>query len=427
MKWSGSFILLLLICLSISGVQGEPVDSTQVRKTEKIKKNFGQQLLSVPQFLINVPIRILGGTTKLIINQAYIGSKKIAYFKRKKDRKWVISPVIDYSSNPGLIGGLSYKTHGVFSKNNDKLKISASYSTNEYQDIKIGYSAPNAFNEKAGITFSFYYKNYSRESLYGLGKNSNNEDEVAFSLEDTYLKVGGLWNLYPTVSLNIFGSYRITNLYDGEDPNLEGDLDTIRSNLNLSMLETRASRYWSISPILVHDWRNSHGQPSRGGIESLLFSYNKGFDKTEDLQFTITKIDLRHYINIYRKRILALRVMAQSIDTHGDSPYIPFYLRSALGGKENLRGYRTRRYLDNDMAMVSIEYRYPIWDVVDAFIFFDEGQVFEAIFDDFNTRNWNYDAGGGIRIWNTDKAVLSISAAYSEEDIRFYFQFSDTF
>lgn len=123
--------------------------------------------------------------------------------------------------------------------------------------------------------------------------------------------------------------------------------------------------------------------------------------------------------------MLAFRLLVETIDPTGNSVDTPFYLRSSLGGNDDLRGYQTRRFVDNDLALVSVEYRYPILDHVDAFIFLDEGRVFGSITDDFSFRDWRYSTGVGFRVYNVSGLILSTLTAFGDEGTRFYFQLSE--
>ena len=123
-----------------------------------------------------------------------------------------------------------------------------------------------------------------------------------------------------------------------------------------------------------------------------------------------------------------LRAYGQSMDAVGDSPQIPFYLRRALGGPDDLRGYRQCRCLDNDFTFVSVEYRYPLHDIMDAYAFLDEGRVFDTWRDDFNWRGWRYSYGGGIRVWNEeDGLIANFFVAHSEEETRFGLAIGESF
>ncbi len=156
------------------------------------------------------------------------------------------------------------------------------------------------------------------------------------------------------------------------------------------------------------------------------FAYGREQGRTRSLEYVRASVDLRAYVNIYRKRLLALRLFLETSETVGNSPELPFYLRPSLGGREKLRSYPSRRFVDNDVVLASIEYRYPIWDVVDAFVFLDEGHAFEDVGNDFTFRDFHWSSGVGLRVWNDRGLVLSVLAAYGPEEPRYYIQFSES-
>jgi len=130
---------------------------------------------------------------------------------------------------------------------------------------------------------------------------------------------------------------------------------------------------------------------------------------------------------LFKKRTLGLRILVESVDRPGASPSLPFYLKSSLGGVDNLRGYRNGRFLDNDLAMASVEYRYPILEMIDGFVFLDEARVFNNLSNDFNWHDWKYSYGAGLRIFNDEDIMVRAFIAKSKEDNRLYLEFSDAF
>jgi len=115
------------------------------------------------------------------------------------------------------------------------------------------------------------------------------------------------------------------------------------------------------------------------------------------------------------------------VDLSGTSPALPFYLKSSLGGVDNLRGYRNGRFLDNDLAMASVEYRYPILEIIDGFVFLDEARVFNNLSDSFKWHDWKYSYGAGVKIFDDKDMMVRTFVAKSKEDSRFYLEFSDAF
>jgi outer membrane protein assembly factor BamA len=132
------------------------------------------------------------------------------------------------------------------------------------------------------------------------------------------------------------------------------------------------------------------------------------------------KVDLRHYLNVWRKRIFATRFYLHRIDADDGNPTaLPVNLLSRLGGPAGLRGYTVGRYMDNDMVLASIEWRFPVWKVIDGFAFLDEGRVFDDIADARVFKGWIYSAGMGLRVWNKDAVSLATTIGFGDEGVQF--------
>lgn len=422
--------LLIIISVFLSTVHGvEPDDTTNAELREPFPepKGIGSKIWAVPQFIIDIPVNILEGFAKVVIDDLYVG-KAIAGFGAFSGDFFNLGgfyPIVGLGSRSGLEYGVAFKTKGVYTAE-DRFKIKMATSAHDYQRFKIRYITPNLINDNFGVTFLGEYRQSPWESFHGIGNSTFSSNEVNYNPEHTDLSATGLWTIDPQWDMTFRLGYDAYNIFDGEDPDLEGDIDFITANYDPSLATLRKTRFWSFGGTLHHDWRNNAGQPTAGGEEIISVVYNKS---TEDdsLKFWSTSVDLRQYLHIFKKRTLALRILAQSTDVIGESPELPFYLKSQLGGVESLRGYRRGRFVDNDLALVSIEYRYPLLEFMDAFIFLDEARVFSSFSDHFKWHDWKYSTGGGIRIWEKNKLIIKTQVAVSKEDLRFYFEFSDAF
>jgi outer membrane protein insertion porin family len=201
-----------------------------------------------------------------------------------------------------------------------------------------------------------------------------------------------------------------------------GDLDSIRTLFNLTPDHLRASRFITIGGQVILDRRDHKGQPSRGSLLDLAVTYNHGTGRSAALKFTKIRADISQYLNLWRKRLLALRVHLESTDILKGDRHAPFYLLSPLGGIDDLRGFSRNRYIDNDAITVSLEYRYPVWRKIDGFVFLDEGRPFCDITEDLAFEKWQYSFGGGLRVWDSDGLMLKTLVARSREETRFYFE-----
>ncbi len=87
----------------------------------------------------------------------------------------------------------------------------------------------------------------------------------------------------------------------------------------------------------------------------------------------------------------------------------------ALGGSQRLRGYHRGSLRGQGALLLSAEYRYPIWDTWNAFLFWDEGQVFDeygqVAADRFRTAY-----GAGVVLRTSRALLLSLRVGHSAQE-----------
>ena len=130
--------------------------------------------------------------------------------------------------------------------------------------------------------------------------------------------------------------------------------------------------------------------------------------------------DFKRYLHLFYDRVLLIRLGGQ-ITRPVDSREIPFYYLSELGMINTIRGFQRGRFRDRDKFIGSLEYRYPVWNTMDVFLFTDTGQVAKNLFSDVSTKNIEITYGGGLRIWNQNGLVSKIDIGKSKDGIRVTF------
>jgi outer membrane protein insertion porin family/translocation and assembly module TamA len=120
--------------------------------------------------------------------------------------------------------------------------------------------------------------------------------------------------------------------------------------------------------------------------------------------------ELRHYVAVANRVVLAVRARGGSIDGIGtttpESVNVPFYKLYFLGGATNLRGWGRFDVAPlseggtpiggQTFANFSAEVRLPIWRNLSGVLFADAGNVWTGPWD-FNVNDLRYDVGPGLR------------------------------
>jgi len=133
------------------------------------------------------------------------------------------------------------------------------------------------------------------------------------------------------------------------------------------------------------------------------------------------RIDMQQFFQLwYPYHVLALRAFATWIDQVGATP-VPFQRLMTNDDPDLLRGFRDFRWRDRGMAVLSAEYRWPLWVLtqangmgLDLYLHSDIGQVFSSL-DQINRDNLTFSYGAGIRLLGARGFVLRLEYARSNE------------
>jgi outer membrane protein assembly factor BamA len=101
----------------------------------------------------------------------------------------------------------------------------------------------------------------------------------------------------------------------------------------------------------------------------------------------------------------------------GPGNEVPFYLMPTLGGDHSLRGYSNYRFRDRNAALVSVEYRWPVFRMMDAALFADAGSVAPTAGGLLHERV-ERDYGFGLRVHGDRKAFASLDLSQGREGKR---------
>ena len=165
------------------------------------------------------------------------------------------------------------------------------------------------------------------------------------------------------------------------------------------------------------DTRDGSLNPSQGMSWSSSVETNFGVHNNTD---TYTK--LRSDLRVYSSPTMAPRItVAMRTGVEHIIGDFPFYASSTLGGKRNLRGYRSTRFAGRTAAWFNSELRLELFDFAGYLAFgrggplgfFDVGRVWT---DGESSRIWHSGAGGGVWAQLFDAAVLNGTVGFSEDD-----------
>ncbi len=124
------------------------------------------------------------------------------------------------------------------------------------------------------------------------------------------------------------------------------------------------------------------------------------------------------------RSVLIGQIRLQLNRERGGSDSLPFFLHAHVGGSSSLRGFALDRYYGRNLVLNTIEYRYALSPNLQAFIFFDQGQIFNRT-SDLSLTNWHRNYGFGVKFRSAAATVLGLELGYGEEGINFHITFGD--
>lgn len=301
--------------------------------------------------------------------------------------------------------------------------LSAGASFRNYQFYQIGVGLPGGL-ANSRLTVFGGYRLKTEENFFGLGSRSQPGDRSDFTLEES--SAGGQWTT-PLGPLRFLAGlrYRDFNIRRGQDDGIPDTQDRFGGTpvpglgIGTTFLVPEAE--------LVLDLRDDPVLPNRG-LWAMIRAENYDGLRGRGFEFGRFGAEVRGYLPLGRpRRVLALRARAEVTDARAPGS-VPFYLFPRLGSHDTLRGLRRDRLRDLDAALLTAEYRYPIWRHMDAVLFLEAGNVYGDLFDEFDLDHLELSYGGGVRILGRDGGVmLRLEIGASPERTNFILKFGESF
>ncbi|MGH7898836.1 MAG: BamA/TamA family outer membrane protein, partial [Candidatus Binatia bacterium] len=157
-------------------------------------------------------------------------------------------------------------------------------------------------------------------------------------------------------------------------------------------------------------WKSTEGEAADGG----------------DFEYARYTVEIEQHLPTFRpNRTIAIQAMLDRVEPRGGGA-VPFWDLPALDEDHLLRGFKRNRFRDEGAVLFNVEYRWPIWDLWDGYLFLDEGQVF-GDWADVDLERFEWSAGAGVRFYSSKSFLLRVQLAFSEEETKFRFGLSQEF
>ena len=411
-------ISFIITCISVSPLFGESDDPKETEKPEKIQVlKTWERIVNIPGLILRTPFKLVLDGVEWLIPRVYVPGKvgPIYDFFTSDDGLQALRP--KFSTRSGL--GLKWYQKDYLNEGS-MFSLRAAMGLDYRQKYQIKFERFNLFTESLYTDLIFTYMKRVNESFYGIGHDTHEDDRTSFLLEQTSV----FWRLGVRIlrhlDLSGFVQYEFNNIFNGasdDDPGIK-EIYTLQE---LPGLENRI-KFLHSHIELRYDSRDNTGAAKRG--QEILIGGGYGSQVNgEAYGFYKINADIRQYIHLFYNRRLVFRLAGEMTEPLSGRT-IPFYHLSELGRSETIRGYRRGRFRDLDMFLCTVEYHYPLWsrfDInLDAFLFFDAGQVSDDILADLSMRELHTGYGFGFRAWNSVEEIGRLMLGFSREHVRIY-------
>jgi Omp85 superfamily domain len=282
---------------------------------------------------------------------------------------------------------------------------------------------PKLANDHAFVDLYALHQHSPRIDYYGRGPDSEKASRTNFRLETTsYDFTAGVKPIGP-LKLGVTGGYLTTNSGPGNREGIASTEQVFGPDTTAALADQPD---FLRAGLLAHfDYRDNPGGPRSGG--SYLARYAYYDDRTLGLHdFRRLELDAQQYFPFFNKRrVIALRVNTQMSFTSAGQT-VPFYLQPTLGGSDDLRGFRSYRFYDDNQIVANAEYRWETFSGLDAALFFDAGKVTPK-HSQINFHDLEASAGFGLRFNVRNNVFLRMDVGFSREGTQMWLKFKNPF
>lgn len=359
-------------------------------------------MLALPSYLFHWFTRPLGWGVKWM-------EKELPKLLQGERAPYGVFPMVELGGDVGAAYGLLLY-HNQFSKYNHNIRAEALFGSEEYNDFKFRYRIPNFFSGKSQLEFNAGYSNDPIKSLFG-GNHSNIESEKLFATEELEALIEFRHFLSSDINLSITGRYRSVDITSSETI-IEGPNPLVPQ----SLLGT--TPLLSFGSSIQFDFVEENPRAVRGS--RYLFGINWNQSLTDNnFHYLVYNFGWHQFIPLPilpDSRRLGLKTKLKKTAPLGGKN-IPFFDYPSLGSSNDLRGFRTDRFRDDGLLLITLEYRYPLWNFADITLFVDEGQVFSR-YSEIGIQDFHTSYGFGFHLLSAKGFAFRSEFAFSKESSR---------
>ncbi len=314
-------------------------------------------------------------------------------------------------------GGLKFVKHGFRKKPFDRSQTIVGNFAARTQAFNIVYTGQftDVINKIDLHVDANYRSPNNFRNYFGLGNETLNTDEDAefFQAQMTTALFAPYFEVSDESGAALsFGSlFRYVNVRN-EDGNFIGQQ-------GISSSSFRDQVFFGLNGGVTLDFSDNPINPRQGFIWKNSSELNVGLANSDDIYARFAS-SLALYTSPSRSPQITFALRAGGTHNIGD---FPFYAANTVGGRSNVRGWRSNRFAGRSSFFTNVELRTKLLNV-NSYIatgefgllaFFDNGRVWTEE-DDAPGRVWHQGYGGGLWMSLFNAAIINGTIGFSKED-----------
>lgn len=411
-------IFLLATMWPYTAVADDPVVTIKPPRSYYLKKAL-MFPLEIPSYAVMVGTLPIGALLKIMEEKGVVD--KTLNFLSNKDKTFWVYPIIEGGAGSGFGGGIGIKHSDLFHRN---YLLGASYKIhiNMTQNANLSFGKANAlelFGRPVSYSFGSSFRQTLGDDFFGMGNSTNNANDGQYSANSIII---GSTLAYQPVDTFLISPYFGFDLGDswskGNNGSSQPSVQDLFPAAELAGFDKWVN-YAVLGIRLARDSRDNINETESGAVYSATFQRFFGMNR-DGFNYNRYELDARKYFHLVMPRqVLLIRgnIAIESPDNGND---VPFWRLTTLDYNSPLRGFVGGRFHDRSSILFNIEYRFPVWRMIDGVIFYDTGRVFRNI-EDMTLAHIKYSAGGGLNFRIPNLAFFKFQAAYGGEGVNIMF------
>ena len=307
-----------------------------------------------------------------------------------------MGPAVTAGGHAGLGGGATVLYEGGKAKDRD-LTLRYITTVKGMRRASAGFRAP--WGERSGFEAGAGYRRDRNAKFYGIGPTASESGRSFYTQEMSWGGVGYRRKLDRTVTAEGRAIYSSITTRAPRPEDTPGIADLFPTSLPEGYGERTEGVLYTA--LLRHDTTHGSGRPEPGTVAQAEVTY---FGPTRnETAFWRYNGEAGAFVPLwFTDRTLGVRGAVTWTGPTG-SDVVTFTRLVTNHSGESLRGFNDYRWRDRGLVDLTAEYRWPVWALdrphgvgVDAYLFFDSGQVF-GDWSAIKARTFRSSLGGGFR------------------------------